>query len=98
MCLQWGPSASWFVSTGLPKYAGTLVERCVSLTRETLIHLNAYMKGTISARPDRQIIECSLDLLSALVETIKHQIEPLLSATDFLYLLEQCCTVSVDGV
>ncbi|XP_055389112.1 transportin-1-like [Condylostylus longicornis] len=76
------------IPAGLTRYGAAIVQRCLEVARDVLLRLDAYTKNT-TERPDRSLIECSFDLLSAVMDAIKSKIEPLIASTDLLELLEK---------
>eukprot|EP00922_Rhytidocystis_sp_ex-Travisia-forbesii_P028813 GHVS01042235.1.p1 GENE.GHVS01042235.1~~GHVS01042235.1.p1 ORF type:complete len:955 (+),score=190.28 GHVS01042235.1:129-2993(+) len=76
-------------------YAKPVVERCCSIIALTLKEIqDAQAEGKLEKVSNRELIECSLDLLSGVAEALGDQMPLLLKSidVDIVRLLNQCCT------
>ncbi|CDI81877.1 GD13948, related, partial [Eimeria acervulina] len=74
-------------------YAPTALALCQQRIAETLQQIEAAERGDTDAWPDRDTLECSLDVLSSVAESLGEQLLPLLQQQQqLLLLLERCCS------
>ncbi|KAL8274192.1 hypothetical protein Esti_001877 [Eimeria stiedai] len=73
-------------------YAAVTMDRCLQLISEIVQQIEAQERGEASCWPDRDSLECCLDLLSGLADALQQQLLPLLQQRQqLLLLLERCC-------
>ncbi|KAL8426036.1 hypothetical protein Efla_001954 [Eimeria flavescens] len=73
-------------------YAAVTVDRCLQLIADIVQQIEAQERGEVSCWPDRDALECCLDLLSGLADALQQQMLPLLQQRQqLLLLLERCC-------
>ncbi|OEH73585.1 cbr-imb-2 related protein [Cyclospora cayetanensis] len=73
-------------------YAPLTLDRCQDLIAEVIQQIEAQERGEANVWPDRETLECSLDLLSAVADSVGQQLLPLLQQRpQLLLLLERCC-------